>query len=139
MICTLIRLVRKHPCPRPKKGKRGRPPVHSKEKPDFLLLLMVADVNAYRGTVADLQSMRTPWDDEPVPAHTTPVKHAQTVPEEWLARILAETARFCLKDVGDATGPLVADSSGMETIRYRMVEMPNKKERDFVVTHYVIR
>ena len=43
---------------------------------------MVADVNAYRGTVADLQSMRTPWDGEPVPAHTTPVKYAQTVPEE---------------------------------------------------------
>ena len=33
---------------------------------------------------------------------------------------------------------MVADSSGMETIRYRMVEMPNKKERDFVVTHQKI-
>ena len=60
MICTLIRLVREHPCPRPKKGKRGRPSVHSKEKLDFLLLLMMADDDTYRGTVADLRSMRMP-------------------------------------------------------------------------------
>ncbi len=52
---------------------------------------MMADDDTYRGIVADLQSMRTPWDDEPVPVHTTLVRHAQTVPEEWLEHILAET------------------------------------------------
>ena len=138
MIRMLIRLVQEHPCPRPKKGKRGRPPVHSREKLDFLLLLMMADDDTYRGIVADLQSMRTPWDDEPVPVHTTLVRHAQTVPEEWLEHILAETARLCLKEVGDATGPLAADSSGMETTRYGMVERPNKKKRDFVMTRQKI-
>ena len=53
MIRTLMRLVLEHPYPRPKKGKRGRPPVHSKENLDFLLLLIVADDDTYRGTVAD--------------------------------------------------------------------------------------
>ena len=138
MVRTLIRLVREHPCPRPKKGKRGRPSVHSKEKLDFLLLLMMADDDTCRGTVADLQSMRTPWDDEPVPAHTSLVRHAQTVSEEWLETILAETARLCLEGVRDVTGPLAVDGSGMETTRYEAVERPNKKERDFVVTRQMI-
>ena len=131
---ALIRLVLEHPRPRPKKGNRGRPPVHTKKKLDFLLLLMMADDGTYRGAAADLQGMRTPWDDEPVPVHTTPVRHAQTAPEEWLEHILAETARLCLEEVGDATGPLAADSSGMETTGYETVERPNKKERGFVVT-----
>ena len=132
MIRALIRLVLEHP--RPKKGKRGRPPVHSKEKMDFLLLLMMADDDAYRGAAADLQGMRTPWDDEPVPVHTTPVRHAPSVPEERLEHILAETARLRLEEVGDATGPLAADGSGMETTGYETAERPNKKERGFVVT-----
>ena len=138
MIRTLIRLVQERPCPRPKKGERGRPPVHIREKLDFLLLLMMADDDTYRGIVADLKSMRRSWDDEPVPVRTTLVRHAQTVPEEWLKHVLAETARLCLKEVGDATGPLAADSSGMETTRYGMAGRPNKKKRDFVMTRQKI-
>ena len=52
--------------------------------------------------------------------------------------ILAETARLCLREVGDATGPPAADSSAMDTNRYGMVEMPNKMERDFAMTRQKI-
>ena len=79
-----------------------------------------------------MRDMRTPWDNEPVPDHTTLVRHLQTIPKDWLDRILAETARCCIIAAGRATGPLGADSSGVETTRYEAVTRPNKKERDFV-------
>ena len=93
-IRTPMRPVQEHP--RPKKGKRGRPPVHYTEKLDFPLPLMMADDDTCRGTVADPYCMRTPRDGEPVPAHAAPVGHAQTVPEERLEHIPAETARLCM-------------------------------------------
>ena len=72
----------------------------------------MADNRTYRGIESDLRDMRTPWDSEPVPDHTTLVRHLQTLPRDWLDLILAETARRCIKEMSKATGPLGADSSG---------------------------
>ena len=131
---TLIEVIRDNPCPRSKDSNRGRPLAHSKDKLDFACLLMIARQETYRGMGSDMRDMRTPWDNEPVPDHTTLVKHLQTIPKDWLDQILAETARRCIIAAGQATGPLGADSSGVETIRYEAVTRPNKKEMDFVET-----
>ena len=56
----------------------------------------------------------------------------QTIPSEWMDEILAETARRCLAEVGEADAPLGADSSGAETTRYEQAERPDKDARDFV-------
>ena len=79
---------------------------------------MMADNNTYRGIVSDLQDMQTPWSNEPVPDHTTLVRHMQTIPKDWLDLIVSETARRCIDGAGGATGPLGADSSAAETTRY---------------------
>ena len=50
---------------------------------------------------------------------------------------MAETARRCIKEADEATGPLGADSSAAETTRYEYVERPSRKERDFVRTDSV--
>ena len=131
---TLIEVIRDNPCPRPKGSNRGCPPVHSKDKLDFACLLMIARQETCRSMESDMRDMRTPWDNEPVPDHTTPVRHLQTIPKDWLDRILAEAARRCIIAAGRATGPLGADSSGVETTRYEAVTRPNKKEMDFVET-----
>ena len=47
---------------------------------------------------------------------------------------MAETARRCIKEADEATGPLGADSSAAETTRYEYVERPNREERGFVET-----
>ena len=131
---TLIEVIRENPYPRQENGNRGRPPVHSKEKLDFACLLMMADNNTYRGVESDLRGMRTPLDNEPVPDHTTLVRHLQTIPADWLDLIVAETARRCIKEADEATGPLGADSSAAETTRHEYVERPNREERDFIET-----
>lgn len=46
--------------------------------------------------------------------------------------IPTETARLCIRDSGGATGPLGADSSGIETAGYEKVQRPDNKEYDFV-------
>lgn len=94
----------------------------------------MASNDTYRQTESDLSEMDTPWKHEPVPDHTTLVRHMQTIPYDWLDTILAETAHRCLAEVGMATAPLAADSSGVETTRYEEVERPSKKAQDFVKT-----
>ena len=81
----------------------------------------MADNNTYRGIESDLHTINTPWNDEPVPDHTTLARHLQTIPDNWLDDILAETAHQCLDVTGGATGPLAVDSSGVETRRYETV------------------
>ena len=131
---VLIEAILENPCPRPENDNRGRPPIHSKDKLDFACLLMMADNNTYRGIESDLRDMRTPWGGEPVPDHTTLVRHFQTLPADWLDLILAETAHRCIREASRATGPLGVDSSGAETTRYEDVERPDRKRRDFVET-----
>ena len=139
---TLIDVIEKNPCPHPARSKRGRPPVHSKAKLDFACLHMTASNDTYRETESALRTMNTPWDGEPVPDHTTLVRHFQTIPEDWLDEVLAEIARRCIEAAGGATGPLGADSSGVETTRYEIVvkpvEKPAEKEVDFVQTRQKI-
>ena len=95
-------------------------------------LLLVAYNKTYRETESDMRGTRTPWDREPTPDHTTLVRHMQTIPEDWMDEILAETARRCLAEAGEAAGPLASDSSALETTRYEKAERPDMKERDFV-------
>ena len=59
MTRTLMRLVLEHPRPRPKRGERGRPPVHTGENLGSLLLLTTADDDTRRCAVADLHGVRT--------------------------------------------------------------------------------
>ena len=115
---TLIEVIDENPCPRPKGSNRGRPPEHSKEKLDFVCLWMMANNDTYRDAEADLREMKTPWDNEPVPDHTTICRHMKEIPPDWLDLILAETARRCMAAAGDAIGPLGSDSSGVATTRY---------------------
>ena len=131
---TLIEVIRENPCPRQEDCSRGRPPIHSKQKLDFACLLMMADNRTCRGIESDLRDMRTPWDSEPVPDHTTMARHLQTLPKDWLDLMLAETARRRIKEMSKATGPLGADSSGAETTRYEDAERPDRTKRDFVET-----
>ena len=46
--------------------------------------------------------------------------------------MLAETVTLCMIEAGPATGPLGADSSGVEATRYETVVRLLKRERDFV-------
>ena len=114
----LIKIIQEMPCPREKKSDVGRPPIHSKAKLDFACLLMMADNNTYRGVVSNLRNMRTPWDDEPIPDHTTLVRHMQTIPNDWLDLIIAETASRCIDEANEATGPL-----GITVVLWRLQDM----------------
>ena len=46
--------------------------------------------------------------------------------------ILTKTATLCMDEAGSATGPLGADSSGVETTRYETVTRLLKREKNFV-------
>ena len=127
LITTIADLVKRNPCPRPAKNGRGRPPVHSDDKMDFICLLMVALNLPYRGIEKWLLVLKIPWN-EPVPDHTTISRHLQTIPQDWLDSILAETARRCMEAVGWTEGSLGADSSAVETDRYGLVTRLNGKE-----------
>ena len=55
---------------------------------------------------------------EPIPDYTTLARHLQTIPQDWPDMILTKTATPRMDEAGSATGPLGADSSGVETTRY---------------------
>ena len=59
-------------------------------------------------------------------------RHLQTISQDWLDTILTKTATLCVAEAGSATGPLGADSSGVETTRYETVTRPLKSEKNFV-------
>ena len=135
MVETVANLVRGHPCPRQEKSDRGRPPVHSKDKLNFICILMVAWHKTPRNMESDLSVIDMPWwNGGPVPDHTTTSRHLQTVPHGWLTAMLARTARPCIAGADGATGPPGADGSGVETTGYGTVVRSLKRERDFVET-----
>ena len=127
MIATLIR---ESPCPRGERSNRGRPLIHSKDKLDFVCILMIMYIDSYRDAESRLHVTRIPWD-EPVPDHTTIARHLQTIPEDWLQEIPGKTARLCMKEAAWTVGSVGADSSAVETTRYETVTRPDKKARDF--------
>ena len=119
--------------PAPRDEQPGKPPIHSKDKMYLICILMVAWHKTSRDMKGDLSVIKLPWwNGEPVPDHTTIARHLQTIPYDWLAGMLAETARLCMAEAAGATGPLGADSSGVETTRYETVVRPLKREKDFV-------
>ena len=61
MIDIVTNLVRDHPCPRQESSNRGRPPVHSKDKLDFICILMVAWHKTSRDMESDLSVTNIPW------------------------------------------------------------------------------
>lgn len=134
---TLARLVRENPHPGRGPPGRGRPPVHSKAKLDFACLYMMACNHTFREASRRLDGMRDVWD-EPAPDHSWLARHMQTVDGGWMDRMLARTAELCLAELGDATAPLGADSSGAETDRYRAVERPSPELEGFVRTEVKI-
>ena len=131
LIEIIAGLIRENPCPRPAKSGRGRPPIHSIKKMDFICILMVAFHKTYRDMESWLHVLKIPWN-EPVPDHTTIAKHFQTIPADWLDSILAETARRCMAEADWIAGSIGADSSGVETTRYEQVTRPSIKKKDFV-------
>ncbi len=132
LIDMIMNLVRENPCPRQEKSNRGRPPVHSRAKLDFICILTVAWHKTPRDMGSDLPVIKIPWAGEPIPDHTTLARHLQTIPQDWLDMILTKTATPCMDEAGSATGPLGADSSGVETTRYETVTRPLKREKNFV-------
>ena len=113
MIDTISNLVRGHPCPRQETSNRGRPPVHSKDKLDFICILMVAWHKTSRDMESDLSVIKLPWwNGEPVPDHTTISRHLQAIPYGWLVWMLAETAKLCMVEAGPATGPWAPTAAG---------------------------
>ena len=132
LIDMITNLVRENPCPHQEKSNRGRPPVHSRAKLDFICILMVAWHKTSRDMESDLSVIKIPWAGEPVPDHTTLARHLQTISQDWLDTILTKTATLCVAEAGSATGPLGADSSGVETTRYETVTRPLKSEKNFV-------
>lgn len=135
MVDTVASLVRGRPCPRQGKADRGRPPVHSGDKPDFIRMLMVAWNETARDMEGDLHVTSMPrWNGEPVPDHATTSRHPQAIPHGWLAAMPAGTAGPCMAGADGAAGPPGADSSGAETAGYGTVVRPLKKEGDFVET-----
>ena len=132
LIDMITNLVRENPCPHQEKSNRGRPPVHSRAKLDFICILMVAWHKTSRDMESDLSVIKIPWVGEPVPDHTTLARHLQTISQDWLDTILTKTATLCVAEAGSATGPLGADSSGVETTRYETVTRPLKSEKNFV-------
>lgn len=74
LIGAIADLVRKHPSPRPNTN-RGRPPVHSHEKMDFVCVLTVARNVSLRDMESDLHTMKNPWDGEPVGRRTRAGSH----------------------------------------------------------------
>ena len=78
MIDTVANLVRRHPCSRQEASNRGRPPVHSKDKLDFICILIVAWHKTSSYIESDLSVIKLPWwHGESVPDHTTISRHLQ--------------------------------------------------------------
>ena len=116
----------------PREEQQGPSPAHSRDKLDFVCILMVAWHKASCDMESDLSVIKIPWTGEPIPSYTTIARHLQAIPEGRQAMILVETAKLYMSEEGGATGPLGADSSGVETARYETVTRLLKKERDFV-------
>ena len=89
-------------CPRLGADNRGRPQVHTREKPDFAclrIMMMMAHNQTYRRTVSDMEEIRTIRDGEPAPDHAAPVRHMQTIPDGWTG-CWPRTAHRCLAEAG---------------------------------------
>ena len=109
---------------------------------DFACLMMMSDNNTFRGIQGDLKDMKLPWK-EPVPDHTTLVRHMQTMPEDWMDLVLADTTRRYMDATGEAIGPLRADSSGVTTTRYETAgdsepeKQKSRRKKTLEIPYYI--
>ena len=89
--------------------------------------MIVTDISL-RDMESLLAVLKTPWDAEDVPDHSTMGNHLDTIDEDWLQSVLAQTARMCMKTAGWTSGSTASDSSGVEMDRYETV-MKNGLEK----------
>ncbi len=128
---SIVRLVNESKPPiQVKKTRRGKKPVHSKEKLVCICLLMVMLGYTFRDMQNQVPKLNLPWD-EPYPDHSTIHRAYQEMPQEYLDALLERTALLCIGESNWKEGLLASDSSGVETDRYEEVVRPNKKERRF--------
>jgi hypothetical protein len=128
---SIVRLVNESkPSVQVKKTRRGKKPVHSREKLVCICLLMVMLGYTFRDMQNQVPKLDLPWD-EPYPDHSTIHRAFQSIPEDYLDALLEKTARLCIRESGWKKGLLASDSSGVETDRYETVTRPNKRERRF--------
>ena len=76
-----------------------------------------------------LAVLKTPWDAEDVPDHSTIGNTLDTIDEDWLQSILTQTARMCMETAGGTSGSTASDSSGVEMDRYETVKKNGLEKR----------
>ena len=89
---------------------------------DFVCILMIAINISLRDMESLLAVLKSPWDAEPVPDHSTIGSHLDTIDEDWLQSMLTRTARMCMETAGWTSGSTASNSSGVEMDRYETVK-----------------
>ena len=123
-----------HPCPR-HQSKRGRPPIYPKEYLDFICILMITFNKVLRDMESELKVIKTPWDIESVPDHTTIWRHYCTLDEGRLQEILTRVARACMNVSGWTSGSTGSDGSGVETDKYATITKEGKRRKIYLKYH----
>ena len=84
-------------------------------------------------SLRDMESLptvlKTPWDAEPAPDHSTMGNHLDAIDEDWLQLMLAKTAQMCMETAGWTSGSTASDSSGAEMDRYETVKKDGLEKR----------
>ena len=78
---------------------------------DFVCILMIVINISLRDMESLLAVLKTPWDAEDVPDHSTIGNRLDTIDEDWLQSILTQTARMCMETAGWTSGSTASDSS----------------------------
>jgi hypothetical protein len=133
IVRNIVSLVKENNPPvKPKRTKRGRKPVHSWDKLVCICIIMVILGSTFRDMQNDVPTLNLPWNQhEPYPDHSTIHKAFQKLDEDYLDLMLEKVACLCIKEASWKNGVLGADSSGIRTDRYKIVERPNKKKGTF--------
>ena len=127
----IVSLVGQNPLPvRHKKSRRGKKPVHSRNKMSCICIIMVALGLTYRDIQKMVPLLNLPWN-ESCPDHTWIAKFFGTIPLDWLEGMLARSAQLCLEECGWKKGILGSDSSAVSTDLYRRELRPVKNRHEF--------
>ena len=73
--------------------------------------------------------LKTPWDAEPAPDHSTMGNHLGAIDEDWLQLMLTKTAQMCMETAGRTSGSTASDSSGGEMDRCETVKKDGLEKR----------
>jgi len=118
--------------------RRGRRPVHSREKLVVVCLLTVILGCTFREMQRLVPKLPLPWQEEPCPDHSTIHRAYQRMPQRYLDSLLERSAGLCIRETGWKKGVLAADSSGVETDRYEEVSRPSRSQRGFVTIRRIL-